>query len=63
MLGGVLVSACTLPLVDFFGAGDKAKGYQLTIAAMSVLGVVMFLTLLCRYQRKIATTRRPHKAV
>lgn len=43
MLGGVLVSACTLPLVDYFGAGDKAKGYQLTIAAMSVLGVVMFL--------------------
>ncbi|MBN7821731.1 glycoside-pentoside-hexuronide (GPH):cation symporter [Bowmanella yangjiangensis] len=42
MLGGLLVTACTLPLVDFFGAGDKAKGYQMTIAAMSVLGVIMF---------------------
>jgi GPH family glycoside/pentoside/hexuronide:cation symporter len=30
-------------LVSFFGNGDNAKGYQLTIAAMSLLGVVMFL--------------------
>ncbi|MBU2114062.1 MAG: glycoside-pentoside-hexuronide (GPH):cation symporter, partial [Gammaproteobacteria bacterium] len=43
MLGGLLVTACTLPLVNFFGDGDNAKGYQLTIAAMSLLGVVLFL--------------------
>ncbi|WP_338592755.1 glycoside-pentoside-hexuronide (GPH):cation symporter [Shewanella khirikhana] len=43
MLGGLMVSALTLPLVDFFGQGDKAKGYQLTILAMSILGTVMFL--------------------
>lgn len=43
MLGGLLVTACTLPLVDFFGNGDNAKGYQLTIAAMSALGLVLFL--------------------
>ena len=43
MLGGLLVTACTLPLVNFFGNGDNAKGYQLTIAVMSLLGLVMFL--------------------
>ncbi|PKM18070.1 MAG: MFS transporter [Gammaproteobacteria bacterium HGW-Gammaproteobacteria-15] len=43
MLGGLLVTACTLPLVNFFGNGDNAKGYQLTIAAMSVLGLILFL--------------------
>jgi len=43
MLGGLLVTACTLPLVNFFGQGDNAKGYQLTIAAMSALGLVLFL--------------------
>ena len=42
MLGGLLVTACTLPLVDFFGQGDKAKGYQYTIGAMSIAGIVMF---------------------
>lgn len=43
MLGGLIVTACTLPLVEYFGQGDSAKGYQLTIAAMSALGIVMFL--------------------
>ncbi|WP_416307924.1 glycoside-pentoside-hexuronide (GPH):cation symporter [Neptunicella sp. SCSIO 80796] len=43
MLGGLLVTAFTLPLVEWFGHGDKAKGYQLTIAAMSALGVLMFI--------------------
>lgn len=43
MLGGLMVTALTIPLVNWFGQGDQAKGYQLTIAAMSLLGVVMFL--------------------
>lgn len=42
MLGGLLVTAFTLPLVDWFGNGDKALGYQLTIAAMSAVGVIFF---------------------
>lgn len=43
MLGGLIVTAFTLPLVEWFGQGDNAKGYQLTIAAMSALGIVMFV--------------------
>lgn len=43
MLGGVIVASCTLPLVDWFGSGDSAKGYQLTMTAMSLFGVVLFL--------------------
>lgn len=43
MLGGLLVTACTLPLVEFFGKGDQASGYQWTIAAMSLLGLMLFL--------------------
>lgn len=43
MLGGLIVTACTLPLVQFFGQGDQAKGYQWTIAAMSLFGLILFL--------------------
>ncbi|MBR9726837.1 glycoside-pentoside-hexuronide (GPH):cation symporter [Shewanella intestini] len=43
MLGGLMVSSMTLPLVEYLGQGDQAKGYQLTITAMSILGVAMFL--------------------
>ncbi|MDP7593405.1 MAG: glycoside-pentoside-hexuronide (GPH):cation symporter [Litorilituus sp.] len=50
MLGGLIVASGTLPLVEFFGHGDKARGYQLTMVAMSLLGLVMFL--LCFFGTK-----------
>ena len=43
MLGGLIVAAGTMPLVEYFGQGDKALGYQYTMIAMSILGVVLFL--------------------
>ncbi|MFD2166629.1 glycoside-pentoside-hexuronide (GPH):cation symporter [Thalassotalea euphylliae] len=43
MLGGVIVAGCTMPLVEYFGQGDTAKGYQYTMTAMSILGLVLFL--------------------
>ncbi len=43
MLGGLIVSSCTLPLVDWLGKGDNALGYQLTMVLMSCLGVALFL--------------------
>lgn len=54
MLGGLLVTACTLPLVDWFGEGDKATGYQLTMTAMSVLGVILFLLCFAGTKERIA---------
>ncbi|QOL24555.1 MFS transporter [Thalassotalea sp. LPB0316] len=43
MLGGLIVAACTMPLVEFFGQGDDAKGYQLAMTAMSILGFILFI--------------------
>ncbi len=43
MFGGLIVAALTMPLVEWFGDGDTAKGYQLTMTAMSILGVILFL--------------------
>ncbi len=42
MCGGLIVAALTMPLVEWFGEGDAAKGYQLTMTAMSVFGVILF---------------------
>jgi len=50
MLGGVIVAACTMPLVEYFGQGDNAKGYQITMTAMSIFGFVLFL--LCFFGTK-----------
>ncbi|MCF7519813.1 glycoside-pentoside-hexuronide (GPH):cation symporter [Pseudoalteromonas sp. L21] len=55
MLGGLIVSACTLPLVNWLGKGDNATGYQLTMALMSGLGVILFL--ICfRFTKERVTT-------
>jgi len=43
MVGGLLVTAFTMPLVNYFGNGDQALGYQRTMIAMSILGMVLFL--------------------
>ncbi|MAJ68864.1 MAG: MFS transporter [Alteromonadaceae bacterium TMED7] len=43
MLGGLIVSLCTLPMVNWFGAGNDARGYQLTMLTMGVVGMVLFL--------------------
>ncbi|MCV2884513.1 glycoside-pentoside-hexuronide (GPH):cation symporter [Aestuariibacter sp. AA17] len=54
MLGGLLVATLTLPLTEFFGNGDKAKGYQLTIAALSALGVILFWLCFAGTKERIA---------
>ena len=59
MLGGVLVTSCTLPLVKWFGEGNNELGYQLTMLVMSCLGVVLFL--ICFRYTKERVINPPHK--
>lgn len=64
MLGGLIVTAATMYLVDYFGQGDKAKGYQMAMAAMSVLGVVLFVLCFAGTKERIAPEQnnsRPFK--
>lgn len=59
MLGGLLVTSCTLPLVTWFGNGNNELGYQLTMLVMSCLGVVLFL--ICFRYTKERVINPPHK--
>lgn len=54
MLGGLIVASATLPLVEWFGQGDNAKGYQLTMTVMSVLGVGLFLLCFAGTKERVA---------
>jgi len=54
MLGGVIVAGLTMPMVEYFGAGDKAKGYQITMILMSLMGLVMFLLCFIGTKERIA---------
>ncbi|GDX07666.1 glycoside-pentoside-hexuronide (GPH):cation symporter [Buttiauxella sp. A111] len=39
----LILSLSLLPMVDWFGGGDKAKGYQMAMGILAVLGMCMFL--------------------
>ena len=38
----LMVQGLTLPLIAFFGAGDKQQGYQLTMGLFAIIAVVLF---------------------
>lgn len=42
MAGGALVTASTLPLVDFFGDGDRQHGFQMAMVVLAVIAVLAF---------------------
>ncbi|NIB39946.1 MFS transporter [Pseudomaricurvus alkylphenolicus] len=42
MVGGAIVTALTLPMVDLLGAGDKALGFQLTMGVLASIAVLCF---------------------
>lgn len=55
MLGGAFIAACTMPMVEYFGNGDNAKGYQYTMIVMSIMGVIMFLLCFAGTKERIVT--------
>ncbi|EHC75453.1 Phenylalanine-specific permease [Salmonella enterica subsp. enterica serovar Minnesota str. A4-603] len=38
----LLLSLTLLPMVDWFGGGDKAKGYQLAMTVLAIIGMIGF---------------------
>ena len=42
MAGGALVTATTLPLVDFFGDGDRQYGFRMAMVVLSGIAVLAF---------------------
>ncbi|NVJ50000.1 MAG: MFS transporter [Gammaproteobacteria bacterium] len=61
MLGGLAVSACTLPMVEFFGAGNEQAGYQSTMLIMSGIGALMFVV--CFRTTRERVHPKPHQNI
>lgn len=43
MVGGALVAATTLPMVEFFGSGDEQKGFQVAMIVLSLIAAACFV--------------------
>jgi len=52
--GTTLVNACTLDLVRWFGGGDEALGWQLTLALYGVVAAILFVTAFATTRERIA---------
>ncbi len=57
-IAGILVMALTLPLVEYFGNGDKALGYQITMIVMSIVGIALFLICFATTKERVASPVR-----
>jgi GPH family glycoside/pentoside/hexuronide:cation symporter len=56
-LAGVLVASATLPLVRRLGQGNDQKGYQLAMALMAGLAVLMFLACFLLTRERVVQAR------
>ena len=63
MLGGLLIAGGTLPLVEYFGQGDKAKGYAMTMTVMGILGVILFLLCFAGTKERVSYTSTPKEPI
>lgn len=43
-VGALIVQSATLPLVAYFGQGDQARGWRITMALLSALAIGLFFT-------------------
>lgn len=51
---GFIVASLAIPMVKFFGHGNDARGYQLTMGLLSVLSVIFFIiAFICTKERII----------
>ncbi len=49
---GFIIASLAIPMVRFFGHGDDARGYQLTMGLLSALSVIFFIVaFLCTKER------------
>lgn len=54
MTAAFLVQTFTLPLVDYFGDGDAARGYQLTMAMWAAIATVFFVITFATTKERVA---------
>ncbi|MFU2082929.1 glycoside-pentoside-hexuronide (GPH):cation symporter [Gallibacterium anatis] len=50
------LSLTLLPMVEFFGGGDKAKGYQIAMMILAIIGMCMFLFCFATVRERISPT-------
>nr|WP_299337535.1 MFS transporter [Allomuricauda sp.] len=62
-LGSLLIAMFATPLATFFGGGDEAKGFRLTMALFATLAVIIFIIVFLTTKERIKPTVEHNSSV
>jgi GPH family glycoside/pentoside/hexuronide:cation symporter len=62
-IGGIIIQALTIRMVDYFGASDKQTGYQITMGIFGILSIVMFLGTFFSVRERIKPDPNQHTSI
>ncbi|HMK31178.1 MAG TPA: MFS transporter [Terriglobales bacterium] len=63
MLAQLVIQGLALPMVNYFGHGNSAKGYQVTMGIFSALAVVFFFITFASTRERIQPTPGQHSSI
>jgi GPH family glycoside/pentoside/hexuronide:cation symporter len=62
-VGGLLVAACTLPMVNYLGGGNEAKGYQWTIGIFAGLMIILYVLTFFTVRERVEPPKQQHNSM
>jgi glycoside/pentoside/hexuronide:cation symporter, GPH family len=61
--GGIIVQACTLRFVDYFGKGDRQHGYMITMAIFSAITMILLMNAFIHTKERVKPINQINSAV
>ncbi|WP_423821100.1 MFS transporter [Salinisphaera sp. SPP-AMP-43] len=58
----IFLTTCVLPLTQFFGGGDDATGFQITMTGVSVIALGMFMFCFANVRERIVPTQEQRRS-
>ncbi|GAB2704071.1 glycoside-pentoside-hexuronide (GPH):cation symporter [Aliiglaciecola aliphaticivorans] len=59
MVGGAIVTASVLPLVDYFGQGNEQQGFQMAMVTLSIVAVLCFVGCFSLTKERVEMPKSP----
>ena len=63
MSAALVIQGLALPMVNYFGGGDSAKGYQITMGIFSALAIVFFVITFATTRERVQPDPTQHNSV
>jgi len=62
-VGALIVAGCTLPMVNYLGGGNEAKGFQWTMAIFAGLMVLLYVATFLTVRERVEPPKNQHNSI